>query len=439
MAASQPPKVPPGNWIARQLKRINDESHGKVIPQTAASQRSANKYNSVYDVHYSSMNEELLCQFLKQKEDDAAERLKIEEARETVGDVFGVKRARKADKSKQAIPKANIFTVLPHVCKFRDTPVLYVTLGTHVRLSSISEKTEPLPAIQMFSAWKVPKRLNQDIDIPFSKKMDALCEDVESVQISGRRSADLRSRQGGLSPSRLPMLGHRRSKSTAAPGGGRRTATRDGSLSPRRSVRSSARSRLGEPGPQELSNVFQPHAVYKADDILQRAPLDDRKTIQKILRMAEKKHQDEHAVKQGVQPDVQAPIANWLKGASEKDRAVALDFFKSLTGTKLIGHTGAEQSARLQDVIHALEGNKEARSLATPRPDQKTSRSTELHSSLKHLRLLSPQSRKNRWMETTWHHLPEYQHTDPVNNWSSVYTRPHGFIPRHFTIHPEWG
>lgn len=72
MASFQPPKVPPGNWIARQLKRINDESHGKVIPQTAASQRSANKYSSVYDVQYSSMNEELLCQFLKQKEDDAA-------------------------------------------------------------------------------------------------------------------------------------------------------------------------------------------------------------------------------------------------------------------------------------------------------------------------------------------------------------------------------
>lgn len=66
--------------------------------------------------------------------------------------------------------------------------------------------------------------------------------------------------------------------------------------------------------------MFQPHAVYKADDILRRAPVDDRKTIQKILRMAEKKHQDEHAVKQGVQPDVQAPIANWLKGASEKGK-----------------------------------------------------------------------------------------------------------------------
>lgn len=55
-----------------------------------------------------------------------------------------------------------------------------------------------------------------------------------------------------------------------------------------------------------------------------------------------------------------------------------------------------------------------------------------------YIRLLSPATRNNRWMHTTWHHLPEYK--EPmVENWSSHYIRPHATVPRHFSIHPDWG
>jgi hypothetical protein len=55
-----------------------------------------------------------------------------------------------------------------------------------------------------------------------------------------------------------------------------------------------------------------------------------------------------------------------------------------------------------------------------------------------YIRLLSPATRSNRWMHTTWHHLPEYKE-HRVENWSSHYIRPHAAVPRHFSIHPDWG
>lgn len=66
-------------------------------------------------------------------------------------------------------------------------------------------------------------------------------------------------------------------------------------------------------------------------------------------------------------------------------------------------------------------------------------KTAQKNSRFNHLRLLSPGTRKERWMHTTWHHLPEYRNDDVVENWSSHYIRPHAVIPRHFVIHPDWG
>ena len=72
------------------------------------------------------------------------------------------------------------------------------------------------------------------------------------------------------------------------------------------------------------------------------------------------------------------------------------------------------------------------------RPQHFRSKTSLNDGKLRYIRLLTPDARENRWMHTTWHHLPEYK--DPkVTNWSSHYIRPHAQIPRHFVIHPDWG
>ena len=57
---------------------------------------------------------------------------------------------------------------------------------------------------------------------------------------------------------------------------------------------------------------------------------------------------------------------------------------------------------------------------------------------LKYVNLLDEGTRRQRWMHTTWHHLPNYRLVNPVNNWSSHYVRPHMPQHRHFVIHPDW-
>ena len=70
---------------------------------------------------------------------------------------------------------------------------------------------------------------------------------------------------------------------------------------------------------------------------------------------------------------------------------------------------------------------------------QNVAASDDLGSRLKFSRLLSPNTRKNRWMYQTWHHMPKYNDNIPVKNISSTYTQPGKQIGRHFTIHPDWG
>ena len=57
---------------------------------------------------------------------------------------------------------------------------------------------------------------------------------------------------------------------------------------------------------------------------------------------------------------------------------------------------------------------------------------------LKYVQLLDEGTRRERWMHTTWHHLPHYRLVNPVTNWSSHYVRPHKLPHRHFVIHPDW-
>jgi len=73
------------------------------------------------------------------------------------------------------------------------------------------------------------------------------------------------------------------------------------------------------------------------------------------------------------------------------------------------------------------------------RHTNKKKRETVSDGKLRYVRLLTPNTRDNHWMHTTWHHLPEHKDDDVVGNWSSHYIRPHAGVSRHFVIHPDWG
>ncbi|XP_062571693.1 uncharacterized protein LOC134233710 isoform X4 [Saccostrea cucullata] len=201
---------------------------------------------------------------------------------------------------------------------------------------------------------------------------------------------------------------------------------------------------------EEFRHSLQPHVLDKAEQWMKLAPNADRKVIEKVLRMADKRQKLGGTLNKSLQPDAKEVVDKWLFGASEAERQVALRFFNSLAGEKLMGKGINDQKKRLEQVINALENEEGTIPLLlrgkgnglytdTSRFNIKGRTLGQKQSRFNHLRLLSPGTRKERWMHTTWHHLPEYRNDDPVENWSSHYIRPHAVIPRHFVIHPDWG
>jgi len=148
------------------------------------------------------------------------------------------------------------------------------------------------------------------------------------------------------------------------------------------------------------------------------APKADKKVIEKVLRLAEKKHQIDSSLKRTILPDARDSVEKWLMSANEdgkytisgsgisssdfvfshgsvcyvcdlkrkkderlfnqilvsfcknsstgpisrcdffhfiSERRVAVNFFNSLSGSKLMGQTATEQKKRLQQVIDTLE------------------------------------------------------------------------------------
>lgn len=188
---------------------------------------------------------------------------------------------------------------------------------------------------------------------------------------------------------------------------------------------------------QEIEHSFQPHAVEKAEQWMKTAPSPDRRVIEKVLRLTERKQRIENSLGKTLQPDAKATVESWLNNANEPERQVALKFFNSVAGHQLMGAGINEQKRRLQAVVDALETGKGQ--CQTPKPASASKGRALGSSRLKHVRLLSPGTRQNKWMYSTWHHLPEYKDHNIVDNWSSHYIKPHEHTPRHFVIHPDWG
>ncbi|XP_070532439.1 uncharacterized protein [Ptychodera flava] len=196
-----------------------------------------------------------------------------------------------------------------------------------------------------------------------------------------------------------------------------------------------------------LARSIKPKAQPAAEKWLKGANDQDKKVVDEVLRVADKEYVDK-TLNRTLQPDAKKAVERWMEGATSRDRDVAIQFFGSLAGTRLMGmkdnmkHEDDSQCKicdgdRLREVLDTLNSNKPVgqRSHMLARRDPGAIDPAKRRA---HLRLLTPNTRATKPQHQTWHHLPMLRHPGPVSNTIAMFTRPHRAIPRHFTIHPEW-
>ncbi|XP_069121244.1 uncharacterized protein [Argopecten irradians] len=395
-----PSPVPPGNWLAHQIRLLQDNS-AHLLPQSAGSKRSWDKYNSTTHKDFCGPRD------VDQWSPDFNS-MPFEKKRQTLQEIlFGNKQNQMF--TNWRVPQR---FYRPHSVKDKYEPPVPrndanvgVVTEEHERFFRPSSEASQVPsrAASVVSAKSPPPRLSRQMSLP-ELKMKA-----NQPRPLGMSRQYTRINKAAGTP--VPVANPEASRPQAP---------------------SEEDVKLGK---EDFKSSLQPHVVDKADELLKLAPKADRRVIERILKMADKKQQMENSLKKTMMPDAREEVEKWLSSANEEERQVALKFFNSLAGTKLMGTTAVEQKKRLQQVIDTLEGASDKRGPA-PRAKNNTDRSKA--GKLQHLRLLSPQTRKERWMHTTWHHLPEYNDKG-AGNWSSHYIRPQAPIPRHFVIHPDWG
>ncbi|XP_052250410.1 uncharacterized protein LOC127857787 isoform X3 [Dreissena polymorpha] len=373
-----PDPVPVGNHLAHFIRSIHWNSKG-MLPSTAGSQRSYDKYNTV--THLS----------------------------------------------------------------FQGPEHFYIAPGEAAGgFERKKEKIEDImltPRNQIFNRWKVPERIvNTPAPSTPSIKPETpaqMVPDVPNIKLNSMPVQRSESRNG-LQQS-LPATPRSAAVQPRSPP----------VASPRRAKTMYVDTRKKTPPTVDLNgitNALRPEALPQAEEWLKTANSADKRVIERVLKMAGRKQAIEKSLKKTLLPDAKDTVEKWMKDASEnggftdKERQVALNFFSSLAGSQLMGMTVDSQRKRLKEVINTLED-------ASPngpyngyvKATNRRKKQTISDGNLRYVRLLTPDTRKNSWMHTTWHHLPEYRDDDPVNNWSSHYIRPHAQIPRHFVIHPDWG
>ncbi|KAH3710617.1 hypothetical protein DPMN_070106 [Dreissena polymorpha] len=367
-----PDPVPVGNHLAHFIRSIHWNSKG-MLPSTAGSQRSYDKYNTV--THLS----------------------------------------------------------------FQGPEHFYIAPGEAAGgFERKKEKIEDImltPRNQIFNRWKVPERIvNTPAPSTPSIKPETpaqMVPDVPNIKLNSMPVQRSESRNG-LQQS-LPATPRSAAVQPRSPP----------VASPRRAKTMYVDTRKKTPPTVDLNgitNALRPEALPQAEEWLKTANSADKRVIERVLKMAGRKQAIEKSLKKTLLPDAKDTVEKWMKDASENERQVALNFFSSLAGSQLMGMTVDSQRKRLKEVINTLED-------ASPngpyngyvKATNRRKKQTISDGNLRYVRLLTPDTRKNSWMHTTWHHLPEYRDDDPVNNWSSHYIRPHAQIPRHFVIHPDWG
>ncbi|XP_076093155.1 uncharacterized protein LOC143064302 isoform X2 [Mytilus galloprovincialis] len=401
-----PDPLPCGNYVASQLRCAYDDS-SNLFPASAGSQRSYNKYTSVtmQDFFIKDFNE------TDPDYDDAP----FQRKRETVADVLSKPHAHQMFHSWNVPPR--------YVASDDDTFI-----------------TGMVPEEPTMVTPPAPERISRQMSLPNinlrNKKASAKGMTREYTKIQEKGPLQMTAVPTVLKPQRSRtdlMMKPSIPNQTTKPEPFVRSVT---DLKPSVVKKTETNNNM-EDIRKEFQKSLQPHAVRTAEHYFKLAPQTDRKVIERILRMTEKKHQMDNTLKKTLLPDAKDTVEKWLDNATEEERHVALRFFNSLAGSKLMGISVAEQKKRLQQVIKTLEdGDGKIETSSEYKPRRKMIPKGK--GKFNHIRLLTPNTRSNRWMHTTWHHLPEYKEKT-VENSSSHYIRPHEPISRHFVIHPDWG
>ncbi|KAL5012462.1 hypothetical protein ScPMuIL_011013 [Solemya velum] len=448
-----PDKVPPGNWLARQIRLLNEDS-GIVFPKSAGSQRPYDKYGTVYKIDY-----RVPTDFdPSENEPELQPKPKI---KQTVADALLTPRLNQMFVNWK-VPDKYVPTDEPQKELEGQTGEFNDALVQQTEKWAIEDSQEP-------KKGSAPPRAPAKSYTPgglrrqktYAGKVSPPCSEKHRASMSGSANKQVvadktrQSTSGSANRQEAPMLIRQmslpvissRSQQGSAQNVAHRTfptvANEPRSMTqyPIQTGSAGNQSESGDVAGEELSreeleHSLQPHAIAKAEEWFKKASKSDRKIVEQLLRMTDKKGKKDNLNK-SLLPDCKQTVAKWLDTANEKERQVALKFFNSLTGSRLMGMTAAEQRMRLQQVIDTLEngfGKEEMSQQALQRQSDR-----ELLKRNKHLRLLTPNTRRNRWMYTTWHHLPSHKNKANAENFRSHFFRPLEPIPRHFVIHPDWG
>lgn len=408
-----PDPVPAGNKLAHFIRSIHWNSKG-MLPSTAGSQRSYDKYNTVTHLSFQGPDG------FEIKPGEASGG--FPRKRETVEDLMLSPRNQIFNRWK--IPDRLLESAPPGPGEKRLTspPTSEVDASVHV------PSVPPTPA-------KVPATPNKRLSPAISRVSRELS--LPNIKLKTTPIPRLESRNG------LQRTGSANSKAPRS--AAERPMRPEPGMIPLRSKTMVVDTRKKTPQVDtngiRLDSALLPDAVPQAAEWMKHADKADKQVIERILKMASKKHQLENSLKKTLLPDAKDTVEKWMKDATEDERQVALNFFSSLAGGQLMGMTVDSQRKRLKEVLNTLEDTKPGVPLYSTKLKKNTKRRKETISdgNLRYVRLLTPNTRENRWMHTTWHHLPEYKDKNIVDNWSSHYIRPHEPIPRHFVIHPDWG
>jgi len=335
------------------------------------------------------------------------------------------------------------------------------------------------PAEAMFMKWKVPTRLIVDEPSYQEQKARLLLDSKQRFyeDINGERKYTSASGNSvlkevgmlrGMSPSLLPSRQTRRTSTTHhVPPYGLLKHSREKDMEQElKATSSQGVKRAPTPGVPKLPAVpnspskqrgkpelgtqmsrnLRPGVLPAAQNWLKSAGISETKIINNAMTAADL----DRSLGRTLQPDARKAVEKWLATANERDREVAIEFFGSLAGSKLMGakdvmsdhklQTDCKGQAvckvcdgvRLQQVMDTLKKGKPVASVTLKKDGQKSGQVNH------RLKLLTPYTRSHKQEFQTWHHLPVFKHTGPVSNTIALFTRPHRPIPRHFTIHPEW-
>ncbi|XP_078603818.1 uncharacterized protein LOC144877666 [Branchiostoma floridae x Branchiostoma japonicum] len=205
-----------------------------------------------------------------------------------------------------------------------------------------------------------------------------------------------------------------------------------------------------KPPIQSIADTLNPRTRSAAKRWLEKATEEDKLVVERVLQEAEKARNSK-VLDRTLQPGAKSAVEKWMKGASEGEKLVAMEFFKSLAGQRLMGGPAGmatdpsdrhAKRSRLEAVLKTLESSKGKTGVAIKLGAGGLSKSAPAGTTRLGPyvvgRLLSPQTRHNKMEYQTWHHMPVYPANSRVENRGAMYIAPHGFVPRHFTIHPEW-